>query len=227
MFHVLHHQPLLAARLGPEFSRELQFACSRRRRPLTPCSGDEKEYTLKIQSPGVPKEHLKLELVGGNRLEVTENAGEDSDRRPLSHFALPPDADTKSIAACYRDGLLTVTIPKLDLDAARAAQAAQAEEADPELVEANYQVQEKRAKVEELAAILAVEKQQLREVEAKLMQAKRDAKIRLASTRHAVMIGTSLPVSETTAKSTEQADAESAPEFEEPELVSGVEADVV
>ena len=81
-------------------------------------------YTLEIPVPGMKKKDLTLELtagvltVQGFRLQE-EESGWTGKTKAISSthlyrtFALPEDADAESIRAKCRDGLLTISIPKV------------------------------------------------------------------------------------------------------------------
>lgn len=102
----------------------------------------DKEYTIKVDVPGVPKESIKVKVDAENfmltvsaerKLErespkAAEKAeGEVKDKeqqvvtehwseRAYGHFSrsvsLPPDADVDSIEATYKDGVLSLRVPK-------------------------------------------------------------------------------------------------------------------
>lgn len=68
--------------------------------------------------------------------------------------------------------------------------AAGAQQEDPEVAKITAELGEKKAKVEDLIAILQVEQTQLRETEQKLLQAKRDAQLRRSQLRQQLLIDT-------------------------------------
>lgn len=84
-------------------------------------------YVLKVELPEVKKEDVKvnidngvLTISGERRMEIDEN-DKDSQHRRLERlygsfsrsFTLPEEADEGGIAANYKDGMLTLTIPKV------------------------------------------------------------------------------------------------------------------
>lgn len=94
--------------------------------PAVDISETEQAYLVKAEIADVKKEDIKLsvhehvlKLSGERRLEKQDNG-------PRHHriervygafarrFTLPEDADETKLAAEYRDGVLNVTIPKMD-----------------------------------------------------------------------------------------------------------------
>jgi len=84
----------------------------------------DREIIAKIDLPGANKESIKLEI-SGNQLQVkAENKSEREEKKKDSHLiersysgyfrslSLPPYAKTEGITADYKDGVLTVRIPK-------------------------------------------------------------------------------------------------------------------
>lgn len=83
-------------------------------------------YVLKVELPEVRKEDVKvnvdngvLTISGERRMETDENDQETQHRRVerlygsfSRSFTLPEEADESRIDAGYRDGMLTLTIPK-------------------------------------------------------------------------------------------------------------------
>ena len=82
-----------------------------------------KEYCVSAATPGVKREDLKIEVVGGNQLEVTidhkegpadKKEGDTPDpagafvRKGYMMLTLPKDADTTTPRVEYADGLLRV-----------------------------------------------------------------------------------------------------------------------
>lgn len=96
-------------------------------RPSLDIASDEKEYMVSVDIPGIDPEGLSLEVSGrnliitGEKKHETEEKQRDYYRIERSYGAfrrmldLPEDADSDSISSHYRDGVLTVTIPKTDI----------------------------------------------------------------------------------------------------------------
>jgi HSP20 family protein len=85
----------------------------------------EKEYLVKVDLPDVPKEDVKVVFddgvltIRGERKIEKEVKGEKTHRTERLYgmfersFALPDDVDAKAIRAETRDGVLTVTLPRM------------------------------------------------------------------------------------------------------------------
>lgn len=83
------------------------------------------EYRLKVELPEVRKEDVKVSLnngvltIAGERKLESEDG--DAQHRRIERvygsfsrsFTLPEEADEKGIDAAYKDGVLTLTIPKV------------------------------------------------------------------------------------------------------------------
>lgn len=87
---------------------------------------DEKAYVMKFDLPGVSKENVKVEI-DQDRLTVTaerkQEKSQDDKKKFLSEisygyytrsFTLPSAMDEKKLDAKFKDGVLTVTIPKTE-----------------------------------------------------------------------------------------------------------------
>ncbi len=80
----------------------------------------DEEFTVLLDLPGVRREALEVDL-NENRLTVRgERVADQKNARRLERpagrfvrsFALPPTVDRTAIAADYRDGVLTLHLPK-------------------------------------------------------------------------------------------------------------------
>jgi HSP20 family protein len=80
----------------------------------------EKEYTIAVDLPGIERSALDISL-NNDRLVIRgvralETEGQHRVERPhgrfLRKFGVPVGVDQKTIAAEYRDGVLTVRLPK-------------------------------------------------------------------------------------------------------------------
>lgn len=94
--------------------------------PLVDIIEDEKEYLIKIEIPGVTKEEVKVAVENGVLTISGERKfeKEDKDKKTKYHrvervygafvrtFTMPADGDATKVAAEFRDGVLTVRIPK-------------------------------------------------------------------------------------------------------------------
>lgn len=87
----------------------------------------EKEYLVKIDLPDVRKEDVKVLFedgvltIKGERKEAKEVKGETLHRIERFYgafertFALPDDVDPKGIHAACKDGVLMVTLPRIEV----------------------------------------------------------------------------------------------------------------
>ena len=89
---------------------------------------DEKAYTMEVAAPGIKKEFCRVSINDEGNLSVAiENKFEHKEsekkhhylRREFSYtnyeqcYSLPEDVDKENIAAKVEDGILTVTLPKV------------------------------------------------------------------------------------------------------------------
>ena len=93
---------------------------------------DDKAYTIHAEIPGVRKEDIQIEVDGGQlsiRAEV-KRASEKKDGEKLLHseryygmvsrsMSLPSEIDTQGAKAEYKDGVLSLTLPKKAAASAR------------------------------------------------------------------------------------------------------------
>ena len=92
--------------------------------PLVDITEDDKEYVVKAEIPEMKKEDIKINVhddvltVSGERKYEKEEKGKKYHRVEraygsfLRSFALPENADGSKISAEYKDGMLTVHLPK-------------------------------------------------------------------------------------------------------------------
>ncbi len=91
----------------------------------TDVSEDDKSYTMKMEIPGVKKEDINI-TIDGNRVSVSAETKHESEEKEGSKvvrseryygkvyrsMALDSDVDQDAADAQYKDGLLTLTLPK-------------------------------------------------------------------------------------------------------------------
>jgi len=93
--------------------------------PAVNVKEDEKSFVIELAVPGMKKEDLNIEL-DNNKLSISNEKElskleekEKYTRREFVYskfqrtFNLPKNVDEKNIAGDYKDGILTVTIPKI------------------------------------------------------------------------------------------------------------------
>jgi len=102
------------------------------RMPAVDVREEDKRYLIEAELPGLSEKDVKLELKNGvlelsseKKEETKEQEGRNwirHERREASFrrsFILPEDADGEKIEASFKDGLLTVELPKKAESAAR------------------------------------------------------------------------------------------------------------
>jgi HSP20 family protein len=114
-------------RLLDEMFREWPGAA--RGRGLAPAMDvheDEKQYAISVELPGVKKEDVHVELQEGAltiRGEKSSEREEKKEQRRYTErsygsfsrsFRLPADADVERLDASFKDGVLTIAIPKTE-----------------------------------------------------------------------------------------------------------------
>jgi HSP20 family protein len=94
--------------------------------PMVDIEETEREYLVKAELPEVKKEEVKVAIedgvlsIVGERRREKEEKGRKVHRIERSYgkftrtFAVPRDVDEKKVAAEFKDGLLTVRIPKTE-----------------------------------------------------------------------------------------------------------------
>ena len=85
----------------------------------------DKAYDIKLEIPDVEKENVKIEVehgilkVSGERKHEKEEEGKTFHLVECSYgsfcrsFTLPKDVDEKKIEATFKDGMLTIELPKV------------------------------------------------------------------------------------------------------------------
>ena len=106
--------------------------------PAVNVKEDEKSYVMELAAPGIKKESCRVSINDdGNLCIAIENKMEHKDedkkhhylRREFSYsnyeqnYTLPEDVDKEGIAAKVENGILTVTLPKVEKEEKKAAKA--------------------------------------------------------------------------------------------------------
>ncbi|MDH3267867.1 MAG: Hsp20/alpha crystallin family protein [Ignavibacteria bacterium] len=94
--------------------------------PLTDIFEDKDKYSLKLDLPGIKKEDVKISFVDGKLNVSGERAQESEHKDSKSHriersfgkyyrsFNLPENVQNDKINAEFKDGQLTITVPKAE-----------------------------------------------------------------------------------------------------------------
>ena len=92
--------------------------------PMADISEDENEYVIKAELPELKKEDVKVTVENGVLTISGERKFEKEEKNKKYHrveraygrfarsFALPDDADASKVKAEFKDGMLTVHLPK-------------------------------------------------------------------------------------------------------------------
>jgi len=95
--------------------------------PAVDISEKDKEYLVKAQLPGVKKDDVKIVLLNGVLTVSGERKFEKEEKDEKTHriestfgaftrsFVVPEDVLAEKIGAEYKDGILTVRLPKTDI----------------------------------------------------------------------------------------------------------------
>jgi HSP20 family protein len=115
----------------PRFMEELfrEWAPAGRGRTLMPAMDicdDDQRYTISVELPGTKKEDVQVELQEGVLTIRGEKKSEREEKKEKRRyvertygsftrsFTLPRDADGERLDASFKDGVLTITIPKAE-----------------------------------------------------------------------------------------------------------------
>ena len=77
---------------------------------------DERTWTLTIDAPGIAKGDLHVDIIG-NMVKV--ETSRESKRQLSAHYQLPADIDAAKSQARLEDGVLTLTLAKVESAQAR------------------------------------------------------------------------------------------------------------
>lgn len=93
-------------------------------KPTLDLAASDKEYTISVELPGVDAADVKLELVedtlkvSGEKRQEKEEKDKNFYRMERSYgsfqrvLSLPEDADQDNIKAAFKNGIMTITIPR-------------------------------------------------------------------------------------------------------------------
>ncbi len=106
----------------PKYREDMETSWS----PRADVNETEKEYLIDIEIPGIDKKDIKVEIkndvltVSGERKEETEKSekGYQSVERHYGKFersfGLPETVKAENISAQYKNGVMTLTLPKTE-----------------------------------------------------------------------------------------------------------------
>jgi len=94
--------------------------------PLTDIYEDKEKYTLKLDLPGIKKEDVKISFVDG-KLSISGERSQESEHKDSKchriersfgkyyrSFNLPEHVQSEKINAEFKDGQLTISVPKVE-----------------------------------------------------------------------------------------------------------------
>jgi HSP20 family protein len=95
--------------------------------PAINVSEDKNNYKVELAAPGLKKDDFKIEVEGNmmsisceQETETKEPKNDNYTRREYNYssfsrtFTLPDDADAEHVTAKYADGVLNLTLPKIE-----------------------------------------------------------------------------------------------------------------
>ncbi len=103
-------------------------------KPSLDLAATEKEYTISLELPGVESNEVRLEIINdtlkisGEKRQEKEEKEKDFYRLERSYgsfqriLSLPEDADQDNVNAVFRNGVMTITIPRKSAPEAQARQ---------------------------------------------------------------------------------------------------------
>ncbi|KAI8907388.1 HSP20-like chaperone [Gorgonomyces haynaldii] len=81
---------------------------------------NEKEYVVEATVPGFSQEHLSIDLAGNTLTVKGEQKEEDQKTNRLASFeqaiTLPKEVDPTQVKASLKNGILSITLPKREVD---------------------------------------------------------------------------------------------------------------
>ena len=102
------------------------------RTPAVNIVDNEGDFMIEVAAPGLQKDDFKVEIdhgilsISAEKEEKVEMEEKDFTRREFNYssfhrsFALPENVDSESIMAKYEDGVLRLTLKKLELEVPKA-----------------------------------------------------------------------------------------------------------
>lgn len=103
-------------------------------RPNVDVSSNDDAHTIKVEVPGVEQEDINLEIANGT-LTISGEKNQESEEKNKHYYhmersygsfqrvlSLPEDVDESSIKASFKNGVLTINLPRKELPKADAKQ---------------------------------------------------------------------------------------------------------
>jgi len=115
--NIFGRAPAIAGNGGEHITEELWA-------PVTDITEDDKEFLVKVELPEMKKEDVKVTVENGTLRISGERKAEKEEKTKKYHriersygaferiFGLPDGADGTKVSADYKDGMLTVHLPK-------------------------------------------------------------------------------------------------------------------
>ena len=93
-------------------------------KPSLDVASDDKEYSVKIELPGIDAGNISIEY-GSNTLKIRGEKRQEKEEKDKNYYRversygsferildLPEDSDSDNITSSYKDGVLSITIPR-------------------------------------------------------------------------------------------------------------------
>ena len=115
-----------------DFDKNLNHSTNRNdlSSPLVNVINQDNQYVIEVAAPGIKKENFNIKLEN-NKLVISSNIKEDKDEKNVNYsikefgftsfsktFFVPKDIEAEKINADYNNGVLSVSIPKKEKEAA-------------------------------------------------------------------------------------------------------------
>jgi len=115
-----------------DFDKNLDYSANRNNlnSPLVNVINQDNQYVIEVAAPGIKKEDFNIKLEN-NKLVISSDLKEDKDDKNVNYsikefgftsfsktFFVPKDIEAEKINADYNNGVLSVSIPKKEKEAA-------------------------------------------------------------------------------------------------------------
>lgn len=115
-----------------DFDKNLDYSTNRNNlsSPLVNVINQDNQYVIEVAAPGIKKEDFNIKLEN-NKLVISSERKEDKDEKNVNYsikefgftsfsktFFVPKDIEAEKINADYSNGVLSVSIPKKEKEAA-------------------------------------------------------------------------------------------------------------